>query len=77
MTASLVVAVVMLVGKLVAYALTGSAAIFAYEAIADLIAVPELLNLGAGLLITGGLGLVNLVLGVGLMGGSCAMPTPV
>ncbi len=124
MTASLVVAVIMLVGKLAAYALTGSAAIFSdaiesvvhlfatavagfslwyaaqppdashpyghgkiayfssglegafilvaavaigYQAITDLIAGPELQNLGAGLLITGGLGLVNLVLGLGLI----------
>lgn len=124
MTASLVVAVVMLVGKLVAYALTGSAAIFSdalesvvhlfatgvagfslwyaaqppdathpyghgkiayvssglegalilvaavaigYEAIVALIRGPELSNLGVGLAITGGLGLVNLVLGLTLV----------
>lgn len=124
MTASLAVAVVMLVGKLTAYWLTGSAAIFSdaiesvvhlfataiagfslwyaaqppdpshpyghgkiayfssglegaliliaavaigYEAVTALIEGPELQNLGVGLLITAGLGLVNLVLGVGLI----------
>ena len=124
MAASLVVAVVMLVGKLVAYGLTGSAAIFSdalesvvhlfatavagfslwyaaqppdpahpyghgkiayvsaglegalilvaavaigYEAVTALVEGPELANLGVGLAITGGLGLVNLVLGLALI----------
>ena len=124
MTASLVVAVGMLVGKFLAFRLTGSAAIYSdalesvvhlfatgmagfslwyaaqppdpahpyghgkiayfssgvegalillaavaigYEAITALIVGPELSNLGAGLLITAGLGLVNLVLGLGLI----------